>query len=151
MTDSSTPAVDPKRSKLMARVRQKDTTPEMALRRTLHRLRYRFRIHVRTLPGTPDIVFPSRRKAIFVHGCFWHRHAGCHKMTTPKTRVEFWQAKFDRNVERDASVVRMLEDMGWSVLTIWECQTEVEDEMRRLATDFLGPPGGCKVFPRSVG
>lgn len=107
----------------MARVGPKDTKPELVVRRMLHAMGRRFRLHRRDLPGTPDIVFPAFKKAIFVHGCFWHRHPGCSKATTPKTRTEFWNDKFDRNVERDGRKERELRAAGWDVCTIWECET----------------------------
>lgn len=112
-----------KRSALMARVRQKDTGPELVVRRCLHRLGFRFRLHRRDLPGTPDIVFPGRKKAIFVHGCFWHRHEGCKKATTPKTRVAFWTEKFEANKERDRRKLLQLDARGWDCLVVWECET----------------------------
>ncbi len=108
---------------MMARIRPRDTAPEMAVRRTLHRLGLRFRLHRRDLPGTPDIVLPGRKLAILVHGCFWHRHAGCRFAYTPKSRVEFWKAKFERNVARDQEVEMALTDLGWRVCVVWECET----------------------------
>jgi DNA mismatch endonuclease (patch repair protein) len=129
------------RSALMGRIRGVDTGPEMAVRRAAHRLGYRFRLHCRSLPGRPDIVFPSRRAAIFVHGCFWHRHEGCRKASTPKTRVEFWEAKFARNVERDAEVQQRLRAAGWRVLVIWECEIGMNGDLDRTLREFLGEPG----------
>lgn len=117
------PPVTPERSELMRRVKGKNSKPEMMVRRTAHAMGYRYRLHVSGLPGHPDLVFPARRKVIFVHGCFWHRHPGCRRTTTPTTRSEFWQDKFRRNVARDASVERRLADAGWRVLVIWECET----------------------------
>lgn len=113
----------------------------MAVRRAAHRLGYRFRLHRRSLPGRPDLVFPSRRAAIFVHGCFWHRHGGCRKASTPKTRVEFWEAKFARNVERDAEVQQRLRAAGWRVLVIWECEIGRNWDLDRTLREFLGEPG----------
>lgn len=121
-----------KRSALMARVRSGDTAPELFVRRTLHRLGYRFRLHRKDLPGTPDIVLPSRKSVIFVHGCFWHRHKNCRDASMPKTRVEFWRDKFRENVERDRRNVQDLHDLGWRVLIIWECETTNEDLETRL-------------------
>lgn len=106
----------------MRSVRQKHTSPELEVRRALHALGYRFRLHRKDLPGRPDIVLPKHRTAVFVHGCFWHRHSGCSKSTTPKTRHEFWNAKFERNKARDAESVRALENMGWKVGVVWECE-----------------------------
>jgi DNA mismatch endonuclease, patch repair protein len=110
------------RSTLMAGIRNRDTGPELTVRRVAHRLGYRFRTHRRDLPGTPDIVFPGRRKVVFVHGCFWHRHAGCRLAYEPKSNVEFWQAKFRVNVARDERVAAALQVLGWTSLTIWECE-----------------------------
>jgi DNA mismatch endonuclease, patch repair protein len=116
-----------RRSWLMSRVRGKNTNPEMRVRRVAHALGLRFRLHRRDLPGKPDLVFPKHRVALFVHGCFWHRHPGCRKATDPKSREEYWQAKFSDNVERDARVVEKLEKLGWRVGTIWECESKSED------------------------
>ena len=113
--------VTPERRRIMQAVRQKNTKPEVTVRRLLHRLGYRFRLHRRDLPGSPDIVLPKHRTVIFVHGCFWHRH-GCKKTTTPKIRRNFWEAKFAANVERDRRKEEQLREAGWRVLTIWECQ-----------------------------
>jgi DNA mismatch endonuclease (patch repair protein) len=109
------------RSRMMASIRGRDTKPEMLLRRTLHRKGFRFRLHRKDLPGRPDIVLPSRKIAIFVHGCFWHRHENCRFATTPSTRPDFWRKKFEGNVERDARVETQLLANGWRVATIWEC------------------------------
>lgn len=106
----------------MSRIRGKDTKPELMLRSLLHRAGFRFRLHVPDLPGKPDIVLPKYRTVIFVHGCFWHRHDGCANATMPKTRPEFWQEKFRRTVERDHEKQTQLEDAGWRVLTVWECE-----------------------------
>ena len=130
--------ISPERSALMAKVGPRDTKPEMVVRRMLHALGYRFRLHRRDLPGTPDIVLPASRKAIFVHGCFWHRHEGCRKASVPKTRIEFWQDKFDRNVERDHRKENELRGAGWDVLTVWECETrDVEHIKRKLGNWML--------------
>ncbi|PDQ17672.1 very short patch repair endonuclease [Mesorhizobium sanjuanii] len=119
----------PARSALMGRVRGKNTTPEMVVRRAAHRLGLRFRIHRRDMPGTPDIVLRKHRLVIFVHGCFWHRHEGCRRCTTPKTRAEFWSEKFRRNVERDHRHVDALRKRGWNVLIVWECETKNPREL----------------------
>lgn len=124
----------------MSRVAQKNTGPELRVRRIAHALGLRFRLHRRDLPGTPDLVFPRHQVALFVHGCFWHRHSGCRKATTPKSRQEFWQGKFDRNVERDREVEAALLDLGWRVETIWECETRDASALRaRLAVTFGVP------------
>ena len=122
-------SVDPIRSKIMRAVGRVDTKPEMVVRRMLHQLGFRFRLHRKELPGTPDIVLPKYRTAIFVHGCFWHRHRNCRKATIPKTRVAFWANKFEQNVERDRRTVRSLRQEGWSVLIVWECETDRPDRL----------------------
>ena len=132
--------VDPLRRRIMAAVRGRNTKPEMIVRRLLFSLGYRFRLHHKDLPGRPDIVFAGRRKAIFVHGCFWHRHAGCSKATTPKTRADFWNLKFDQNVERDRRAERALADMGWSSLVVWECETRALEPLASKLRAFLGDP-----------
>lgn len=109
------------RSRMMSGIGGKNTKPELALRKALHARGYRYRLHHRKLPGRPDIVMPSRRIVIFVHGCFWHRHPECRYATTPTTRPEFWAQKFERNVERDAENVAALQDVGWRVAVVWEC------------------------------
>lgn len=124
------------RSELMSRVRQKNTKPEIVVRQLLHAKGYRFRLHYRELPGTPDIVFPGRRKAIFVHGCFWHRHEGCKKASTPKTRRDFWQAKFAANQARDARKIAELHNLGWTTMIVWECEIRDGDLADRLR-EFL--------------
>ncbi|WP_186080850.1 very short patch repair endonuclease [Burkholderia gladioli] len=113
-----------RRSWLMSRVRSADTSPELRVRRAAHALGLRFRLHVKTLQGKPDLVFPRYRTVIFVHGCFWHRHPGCRKASTPKTDTEHWAAKFARNVERDATNEKALQAEGWRVETIWECESK---------------------------
>jgi DNA mismatch endonuclease (patch repair protein) len=113
----------PQRSALMARIRGKDTSPEIAVRRATHRLGYRFRLHRRDLPGTPDLVFPARRLVLFVHGCFWHRHPGCKRCTMPKTRAAFWCEKFEANKARDVRNANELRSLGWRVEVVWECET----------------------------
>lgn len=109
------------RSRMMASVSSKDTTPELALRRALHALGLRYRLHCGNLPGTPDLTFPRFRAVCFVHGCFWHRHAGCHRTTDPTTRPDFWRAKFQANLERDRRARQQLLAAGWRVAIIWEC------------------------------
>jgi|SRR5690606_15201883 len=109
------------RSRMMSRIRGKDTRPEIKVRKLLHAQGFRYRLHVRRLAGSPDIVLPRYRVCIFVHGCFWHRHEGCRYTTIPATRPEFWQLKFRQNVERDArNRERLLRD-GWRVVELWEC------------------------------
>ena len=137
-TDTS--SIDPIRSRIMGAVRQKNTGPETIVRQVLHGLGLRFRLHRKDIPGTPDVVLPKHRTVVFVHGCFWHRHRGCSKTTTPKTRVEFWQEKFNRNVDRDQQNTRTLLDQGWKVLTVWECETQNRDRLKeRLTREFARP------------
>ena len=121
----------------MARVGSADTAPELAVRKLLHRLGYRFRLHRRDLPGRPDICFPGRKKAIFVHGCFWHRHEGCRRTTTPGTRRSFWTEKFRDNVARDRSNLHDLAALGWSVLVVWECETADPETLASRLVGFL--------------
>jgi DNA mismatch endonuclease, patch repair protein len=126
-----------KRSAIMAAVHTKDTGPELALRRLVHRLGYRYRLHAPELPGRPDLVFRPRKKVIFVHGCFWHRHARCRYATTPKSRIVFWQAKFAANVARDQRNVSDLKKAGWRVLTIWQCQLKKPNNVAKRTNEFL--------------
>ncbi|OZI62125.1 very short patch repair endonuclease [Bordetella genomosp. 11] len=127
------------RSRVMSRIRGKDTQPEMAVRRTIHALGYRFRLHRRDLPGSPDIVLPKLKKAIFVHGCFWHRHARCKYAYVPKSNVDFWSKKFDANVRRDQASAEALKALQWNVLTVWECETKdigkLFDVLKRFLSD----------------
>ncbi|PRX29975.1 T/G mismatch-specific endonuclease [Meinhardsimonia xiamenensis] len=109
------------RSRMMAGIKGKDTKPELALRRALHARGFRYRLHPSNVPGKPDLVLPKYRAAIFVHGCFWHRHEECRYATTPASRPEFWQAKFEANIARDLAVRETLLDSGWRVATVWEC------------------------------
>jgi len=111
-----------KRSWNMSRIRGKDTKPELAVRSTLHQMGYRFRLHPKELPGKPDIILPKYRTAIFVHGCFWHRHPDCKFSYEPKSKQKFWTEKFDRNVIRHKKVASELEQLGWNVIVIWECE-----------------------------
>lgn len=114
------------RSWNMSRIRSRDTRPERCVRSLLHRMGFRFRLGDEALPGRPDIVLPKYRTAVFVHGCFWHRHRRCRYSYTPKSRVKFWQAKFDANIRRDRQVRKRLAAIGWRVIVVWEC--EIRDE-----------------------
>lgn len=125
-----------KRSRMMSGIRGKDTRPELLVRSTAHRLGLRFRLHVKELPGRPDLVFPRYRTALFVHGCFWHRH-DCALAAVPSTRSDFWLAKFAANVERDRRSKAALESQGWRVLEIWECETRRPELVeKRLRAHF---------------
>ncbi|WP_211100257.1 DNA mismatch endonuclease Vsr [Azospirillum halopraeferens] len=130
------------RRRNMAAVRSRDTKPEMMVRRLLHRLGYRYRLHPRDLPGRPDIVFPARRKAVEIRGCFWHAHPGCRHATLPATRRDWWKAKLDGNAARDARNVAALEAMGWTVLVLWQCELADPAAVETRLRAFLGPPGG---------
>jgi DNA mismatch endonuclease (patch repair protein) len=133
MADTRTPA---QRSHIMKSVGTKNTGPEMAVRRALHRLGLRYRLHARELPGRPDIVFRPRKVAIFVHGCFWHGH-DCPKGRAPKSRLDYWAPKLTANAARDAANVRALEDAGWRVLIVWQCETADADRLATKLVDFL--------------
>ena len=139
------------RSERMSRIRSSNTAPEVALRRAMHAIGFRFRLHSKGLPGKPDIVLPRHKTVIFVHGCFWHRHSGCKIATTPKTNTEFWVEKFDRNVVRDARTREQLEGLGWRVIVVWECElrsaNQVVGAVRRVVDEicperFVGAPAG---------
>lgn len=136
-----------KRSEMMSRIRSRDTKPELVVRRIAHRLGYRFRLHRKDLPGSPDIVFPRYQAIILVHGCFWHRHSGCKYAYTPKTRVRFWQAKFEGNVERDRRNEMALQRLGWRVLVIWECEISDLRVVESRIAAHLGAPDGPRVKP----
>jgi DNA mismatch endonuclease (patch repair protein) len=125
------------RSARMALVRQKDTKPELVVRRLAHVLGYRYRLHRRDLPGTPDLVFPGRGKIIRVHGCFWHCHVGCSLARLPKSRLDFWLPKLTGNVERDARSLVALRRLGWGVMTVWECQTRDTARLANRIRRFL--------------
>ena len=122
------------RSALMSKVRQANTSPELAVRTVLHRLGYRYVLHAKQLPGRPDLVFPSRRKVIFVHGCFWHRHCCRHGRIRAKTNVAFWQNKLDQNKLRDRRKACALRAEGWKVLEVWECQVRRGSWLTRALT-----------------
>jgi DNA mismatch endonuclease, patch repair protein len=126
------------RSALMGRIKRANTKPELTVRCALHSLGYRFRLQLGSVPGRPDIAFPLRKKAIFVHGCFWHAHEGCPLYKTPATRAEFWKAKFARNRERDSRLLRAAEQAGWKCLVIWECEVG-HPRLSEQLTMFLGP------------
>lgn len=129
--------VTDERRQLMGRVRGKNSAPELAARSVAHEFGYRFRLHRKDLPGSPDLVFPRLRKVIFVHGCFWHRHPGCSRTTTPKTRQEFWVEKFEANVARDLRNLQDLETLGWKCRVVWECETKDPESLRAILRAFL--------------
>lgn len=136
------------RSRVMGRIRGKNTKPEILLRKYLFSMGFRFRVHARGLPGHPDIVLPKFRTVIFVHGCFWHQHPGCKYAGLPKTRVDFWMAKFERNRERDMRKVAELESLGWKVLVMWEC--EMRQDMS-AADRLVAEMTGCYPRPANPG
>lgn len=126
-----------RRSSNMSRIRNKNTTPELSVRRFIFGLGYRYRLHSRNLPGRPDIVFPSRRKVIFVHGCFWHQHQSCSEGRFPSTREHYWKPKLQRNVQRDREHEAELSALGWKTLTIWECELKASFPAEKIKR-FLG-------------
>ena len=130
-----------RRSEMMAGIKGRDTAPERAVRRVAHRMGLRFRLHRKDLPGRPDLVFPRHRLAVFVHGCFWHRHEGCRYAYTPKSRVAFWTRKFAGNVARDRRNEDALRDLGWRVLIVWECEARDAEAVRMRLARCIRPVG----------
>lgn len=126
------------RSRMMSGIRSKDTKPEMTVRRYLHAKGFRYRLHARDLPGSPDLVLPKYRVAILVHGCFWHRHAGCRFATTPASNIERWSIKFQANIDRDAKKLASLQAAGWRVIIVWECELRLNpaERLERLALEI---------------
>jgi len=133
MADTRSPE---QRRRIMQSVKTRDTGPELAVRRLLSQLGYRYRLNAKKLPGRPDIVFPGKMKAIFVHGCFWHCH-GCSKGHAPKSRLDYWEPKLKANRERDAAQILALNSLGWTVLTIWQCETADSETMQAKLVDFM--------------
>lgn len=125
------------RSALMAKVRSKNTAPEIRVRRAAHAIGLRFRLSRRDLPGSPDLVLPRYRLAVFVHGCFWHRHPDCRRASVPATRPEFWEMKFAKNVARDLAATAALHDRGWKTLVIWECETKCDAHIQQALRDAI--------------
>ncbi len=137
MADTVSPEI---RSQVMARVKSKGMKPEMTVRRLVHGLGYRYRLHRADLPGRPDLVFPARRKVLFVNGCFWHRHDGCPRVRIPATNRDYWLAKLESNYLRDTRNIRSLEEQGWDVLTVWECQLRDLPSSTKRLVSFLEAP-----------
>lgn len=137
MVDTLSPS---ERGARMALVKGRDTKPEMIVRRMLHAMGYRYRLHAKDLPGKPDIILRPRRKAIFVHGCFWHRHPdpNCKRSRLPKSRLDFWEPKLEANAARDRLAVERLEAMGWKVLIIWECELREREQLGNKLKGFIG-------------
>ncbi len=125
------------RSERMALIRSRDTKPELAVRRIIHGMGFRYRLHANDLPGHPDIVFRPRRKVVFVHGCFWHLHRNCRKCRLPKSRRDYWQPKLERNAERDRDARQTLKRIGWRSLVVWECEIAQADRLARKLRVFL--------------
>ena len=155
MADTLTPE---QRSERMGRIRGKDTAPELTVRRIVHKIGYRYRLHEKDLPGCPDLVFPRSRKVIFVHGCFWHRHPDpkCPLVRLPKTRLDFWEPKLSANHRRDQRVQEMLAAAGWRIFVVWECEIgdkeQLENKLRRFLTrdrcvqlNFSREPGALEL------
>tara|TARA_B100000678_G_C18225346_1_gene508621 strand:+ start:1608 stop:2048 length:441 start_codon:yes stop_codon:yes gene_type:complete len=132
------------RSERMSRVRGKDTKPELKLRRLVHGMGFRYRLHDKSLPGKPDMVLSTRRVVIFMHGCFWHRHEGCVLARMPKSRVSFWREKFEETRQRDRRNQLKLKDLGWRVLIVWECQLALPERTARRVRDFLNDTTGLE-------
>ena len=126
-----------KRSRIMSRVKGRDTKPEILIRSFVHRMGFRFRVHRRDLPGNPDIVLPRYKKAIFVHGCFWHGHKRCRRSKRPTTNEQFWNKKLDGNIERDKRFRRRLHQMNWEVLVVWQCEIRNPEKLLRKLEGFL--------------
>lgn len=126
------------RSERMGLIRGKDTKPELLVRSITHRLGFRYRLHVSSLPGKPDLVFPKRHKVIFVHGCYWHRHPGCALARLPKSRLDFWTPKLTQNRERDLKNISRLRRARWSVCVVWECEIQRTERLKRKIRKFLG-------------
>ena len=125
--------VSEQRSRNMSAIKSKNTKPEIKVRKVLHSMGYRFRLHRKDLPGSPDIVLPKYKTVIFVHGCFWHRHKNCKYASTPKTRQEFWEAKFRENINRDKLNQENLSSKGWKIIIVWECEIKDKDfDLNRL-------------------
>ncbi len=135
------------RHRCMASIRSKDTGPELAVRRMVHAMGFRYRLHVRALPGCPDIVLPRHRKIIFVHGCFWHAHGCRTSRRAPATNKKFWKEKFARNKTRDAENLRALWRGGWQVLVIWECETKDKEQLHSIIAAFLAPAARSADYP----
>jgi DNA mismatch endonuclease (patch repair protein) len=129
-----------RRSEIMRSVRRENTAPELSVRAVAHSLGYRYRLHLNTLQGRPDIVFQKRRKVIFVHGCFWHGHANCRLARIPKSNSAYWNEKVARNRERDLKVIAALAAQDWESMVIWECETKDKNLLAKRLGEFLGPP-----------
>ena len=133
MSSEAMHKISEQRSRNMSAIKSKNTKPEIAVRKLLHSMGYRFRLHRKDLPGSPDIVLPKYKTVIFVHGCFWHRHQNCKYASTPKTRQEFWNKKFNENINRDKINQENLSSKGWKIIIVWECEIKDQDfDLNRL-------------------
>lgn len=126
-----------KRSAIMSRIGGRSTRPEMVVRKIVSSLGFRYRLHLRDLPGCPDLAFIGKKKAVFVHGCFWHQHSGCPRSAKPTTNIEFWKQKLQTNTERDRRALSALDEMGWSWLTIWQCEMKDLDHVTARLKEFI--------------
>lgn len=132
------PLTPTQRSERMSRVRNKDTKPELVIRKLVWSLGYRYRLHSRKLPGRPDLVFPGRKKVIFIHGCFWHQHGeNCRQYRMPRSKLDFWLPKLESNKKRDVLNQQALNELGWGYLVVWECQLKDKEAVTRRIVDFL--------------
>lgn len=138
------------RSWNMGRIHSKHTKPELIIRSLLHRSGFRFRINYSKLPGSPDIVLPKYKTAIFVHGCFWHRHPNCSKATNPKTNIEHWQEKFYKNVSRDIEIKKKIQKLGWNIIVVWEC--EIKNDPISVLNEIIKEleVGSCYKYPQEI-
>ena len=130
--------ISEQRARNMSAIKSKNTKPEIAVRKLLHSMGYRFRLHRKDLPGSPDIVLPKYKTVIFVHGCFWHRHENCKYASTPKTRKEFWESKFKANVKRDLEIEEKIKNIGWQYVVVWECEIKnekIKDKLLEIKKD----------------
>lgn len=125
------------RSNLMGRIKSKNTRPEVIVRKTVYSIGFRYRLNVKDLPGKPDLVFRPLKKAIFVHGCFWHQHQGCEHCHIPKSNLAYWEAKLQKTVQRDANTINQLESIGWSVMVVWECEVKYVEAFKKKLISFL--------------
>ena len=137
MSREVTHKVSEQRSKNMSAIKSKNTKPEIKVRQILHSMGYRFRLHSKNLPGSPDIILPKYKTVIFVHGCFWHRHENCKYASTPKTRQEFWNEKFETNIERDLQIQEKIKNTDWRSVVIWECETKNIDNLKGRIIDIF--------------
>lgn len=139
------------RSRIMSRVKNRDTAPEKLVRQLLHKMGYRFRLQRKDLPGKPDIVLPKHRKVIFVHGCFWHGHEGCSRGARPTSNVDFWNKKIDKNIGRDINAQAELCELGWQTLVVWQCQTRNLADLQQRLQEFLADGKVGDKWQRAIG